>query len=135
MAISIDNGLYDPPGSGGYVPLSNTSGSSSGSSTASTNATSVKALGGKLYSILASNLTAASIRYLKFYDKASAPTVGTDTPILTIPLPAAACTVIALGSYGITFSTGIAYAITGAIADSDTTAIGAGDIKLVLNYL
>jgi len=56
------------------------------SSAATTNATSAKASAGEVHVILATNTT-ATVKYLKLYNKASAPTVGTDTPILTIALP------------------------------------------------
>lgn len=101
------------------------------SSAATTNATSLKASAGRLFKIRGLN-NAASIRYLKLYNKASAPTVGTDVPVITIPLRASADFDIDLGVYGYFFSTGIAYAITGAVADADATAIVAGDI-LALN--
>lgn len=97
------------------------------SSAATTNATSLKASAGRLFKIRGLN-NAASIRYLKLYNKASAPTVGTDVPVITIPLRASADFDIDLGVYGHFFSTGIAYAITGAVADADTTAIVAADI-------
>lgn len=93
---------------------------------ASTNATSLKASSGQVYSIDVYNSAAYSV-YLKLYNKASAPTVGTDTPVMTIPIASG-------GGYsktwqtGFPFSTGIAYAITKAQADSDTTAVVAGDL-------
>ena len=102
-------------------------------SAASTNATSVKATAGNLFVVSASNVSASS-RFLKFYNKASAPTVGTDTPILVIPIAATSSVTLEFGVVGMRFATGIAYAITGAIADADTTAIAAGDVKLALTY-
>jgi hypothetical protein len=39
----------------------------------------VKASAGQVYSLFVSNINAA-VRYLKLYNKASAPTVGTDVP-------------------------------------------------------
>ena len=39
-----------------------------------------------MYVLTASNPTATAA-YLKLYNKASAPTVGTDVPVLTITLP------------------------------------------------
>lgn len=96
------------------------------SSVATTNATSVKGSAGSLFKIIGNN-TVASKRYLKLYNKATAPTVGTDTPVLTIVLLASAAFDFDLpAAY---FSTGIGYAITGAAADADTTAIGVGDIE------
>jgi hypothetical protein len=133
MSIMTPAAGYDPPGSGGFVPPSGQASSSSGTSAASTNATSVLAAPGFLYSLLASNQS-GSTRFIKLYDLAAAPTVGTDVPVLTVPVAASACVVIALGSFGIAFANGIAYAITANVADSDTTAIGAGDIHLVMNH-
>lgn len=101
------------------------------SSAATTNATLIKASAGRLFLIIGRN-NAASIRYLKFYNKASAPTVGTDVPVLTIALDASSRFEIDLNPYGQFFTTGIAFAITGALADNDTTAIAAADI-LALN--
>lgn len=131
--MAFQENIFDTPGSGGYVPPSGGSSSSGGTSGASTNATSVTAVPGLLFSLLASNQS-GSTRFVKLYDKATAPTVGTDVPMLTIPVGASAYVSISLGSYGISFPNGIAYAITGAVADSDTTAIGAGDIHLILNH-
>lgn len=103
-------------------------------SAATTNATSVKATAGRVYTIVASNQNVAA-RFLKLYNKASAPTVGTDIPVMVFPLPATSTPLpIDFGAYGAQFSTGIAYAITGAIADADATAVTAGDTKIVINY-
>lgn len=98
-------------------------------SAASTNATSTKASPGTLYSIVAINLNAA-VRYLKLYNKASAPTVGTDTPIMTFPIPASttgAGLAIDWGP-GVDFSIGIAFALTTGSASSDTGAVAASEI-------
>jgi hypothetical protein len=104
-------------------------------SAASTNATSVKASAGQLGFIFAVNLNAA-VRYLKLYNKASAPTVGTDTPIATLPIPASttgAGFVLPIPG-GVNFSTGIAYAVTTGVADSDTAAVAANEILLFMGY-
>ena len=98
------------------------------SSAATTNATLIKASAGRMFLIMGRN-NAAAIRYLKFYNKASAPTVGTDVPVLTIALDASSRFEIDLNPYGQFFTTGIAFAITGALADNDTTAIAAADIS------
>lgn len=100
---------------------------------ATTNASSVKTSAGNLYSIVATNLTATTM-YLKIYNKASAPTVGTDIPIMTIPLPANDIKVLEFGRVGIRPSLGIALAVTGGLADSDTTVITAGN-KLIVSYI
>lgn len=104
---------------------------------ASTNATSLKASAGKLMSLCVVN-TNASLRFLKFYNKASAPTVGTDTPVMTYAVPASssgAGFVAHLPVDGIAFSTGIAYATTTAGGDSDTGAITAGDLYINGSYI
>ena len=100
-------------------------------SAGSTNATSVKAGAGALGFIWAVNLNAA-VRYLKFYNKASAPTVGTDTPIATLPIPAGATGagfMIPIPG-GVAFTTGIAYALTTGPTDADTGAVAANEIFL-----
>lgn len=105
-------------------------------SAASTNATSVKASAGQVYMITASNINAA-VRYLKFYNKASAPTVGTDTPVLVFAIPgntAGAGTNIPVPAAGLAFSTGIAFALTTGAADSDAGAVAANDIIVNLGY-
>lgn len=102
------------------------------SAAASTNATSAKASAGDLYSIHGYNAAAAP-RFLKVYNKASAPTVGTDTPVMTFAL--AAGQAFDIDCYGHYFSTGIAYALTVNAADADTTALTAGDIVgMTMNY-
>lgn len=102
-------------------------------SAASTNATSTKNSAGTVWSILASNINAAA-RYLKLYNKASAPTVGTDTPVMTIPLPAGQVVSINLNSNGLRFGTGIAWALTTGAADNDTGAVAAGEHKIAIAY-
>lgn len=104
-------------------------------SLATTNANSVKASGGNLYSIIAIGLT-STVRYLKFYNKASAPTVGTDTPVMTIPVPAnlQGAGIAIPFSMGVNFPLGIAIAITSGVADTDTGIIGAGDVVVNLTY-
>lgn len=97
------------------------------SSANSTNATAGKASAGDLHVISCQN-TNAAVRYLKLYNKASAPTVGTDTPIMTIALTATSTFELSFPNGGLYFSTGIAYALTTGSADADTGAVGAGDI-------
>lgn len=104
-------------------------------SLATTNANSIKVSGGNLYSIIAIGLT-STVRYLKLYNKASAPTVGTDVPLMTIPIPAntQGAGVALPFSMGVNFPLGIAIAITSGAADNDTGAVGAGDVIVNLTY-
>ena len=101
-------------------------------SAASTNATSLKGSAGMVYGLSISNNNAAA-RYFKLYNKAAAPTVGTDTPVLTLQVPANG-TVIRAYPVGLALGTGIAWAATGAITDADTTAIGANDLSIDIDY-
>jgi hypothetical protein len=115
--------------------VAGTSGGSTASHTmsaASTNANSLKASAGMVYGLSISNAN-ASARYFKLYNKASSPTVGTDTPILTLQVPGNG-TVIRAYPVGLVLGTGIAWACTGGIADSDTTAIGANDCSIDIDY-
>lgn len=86
-----------------------------------------------MWSVVVSNINAAA-RYLKLYNKASAPTVGTDTPVIVVPIPAGQVVQVNGGSNGIRFATGIAWALTASAADSDTTAVSANEHKVAITY-
>jgi len=101
-------------------------------STASTNAETAKASAGQVYGVIAVN-TNASARYLKLYNTSSAPTVGTTTPVITIPLPGAGGVSFSLVQ-GIPFATGISIAITSGAADSDTGSVAANEQIVTLLY-
>jgi hypothetical protein len=104
-------------------------------SAASTNATSVKASAGQVFWIYATNTNAAA-RFLKLYNKSSAPTVGSDTPVLTLLIPgnAAGAGFHLQTPLGLTFGTGIAFALTTGIADADTAAVAANEIVVNMGY-
>lgn len=99
---------------------------------ATTNATSTKANPGIVYGFSLCNATAAA-KWFKFYNKASAPTVGTDPVFFKIQIPANGCR-DRTSPLGLNFTTGIAYAITGAAPNSDTTAVAAGDVTGAFDY-
>jgi hypothetical protein len=103
-------------------------------SAATTNATVIKGSAGNLYSVAVSNINAAA-RFLKLYNKATSPTVGTDVPVLTIPVPANTVVSVQFGRIGHRFSSGIGIAMTVNAADSDTTAVAANEIKASLGYI
>lgn len=100
---------------------------------ASTNATSVKGSAARLLGWEFSNHTAAW-KFVKIFNKATAPTLGTDTPVMTIGVPpngrASAELVVPL-----TVATGLAMAITGAVANNDATAVAANDVVGSLFYV
>lgn len=144
VAIAAQSMPYEPcptVGVSGTVTVSGTATTTPANSTAgnvnsaaSTNATSVKASAGNLYHITASN-TGAGAAYVKLYNKASAPTVGTDVPVITITVPASGTVSLPFGTQGHRFTTGIGLAITGAAADSDTTAVAAAQVKVLTAYI
>ena len=101
-------------------------------SAATTNATSIKASAGNVYGVNFTN-TAAAAKFVKLYNKASAPTVGTDPTTDTFTLPANT-TVDINWPLGKPFPTGIALAITNLAPDSDATAVAAGDVIAGIDY-
>ena len=104
-------------------------------SAASTNATSVKGSAGQVYSVQAFNVNAA-VRYLKLYNKASAPTVGTDTPVKTLAIPGntAGAGFVINWDKGLAFGTGIAFALTTEATDAGTTGVAANEITVNIDY-
>jgi hypothetical protein len=98
----------------------------------------VKATAGCLYKIRATNRT-TSVRYLKLYNLTAAnTTVGSSTPLDTIPIPANASDYTVLtesfGGLGLTFSTALSMAVTTGFADADTGAPGANDVIVSAYY-
>ena len=104
-------------------------------SLATTNANVVKASGGNLYSIVAICLS-STVRFLKLYNKATAPIVGTDIPVMTIPIPAntQGAGISIPFSMGVNFPLGISIAITAGSADNDSVAILANEVLINLTF-
>jgi hypothetical protein len=71
------------------------------------------------------NAKAAKI-YLKLYNYTGSAPLSSDTPIKTIEIPASARFVRDFPP-GFVFAKGLAYRVTGAAADNDTTALLAND--------
>lgn len=113
QAVTITEGTLINPTSYGLITA------------ASTNGANIKVTASNLYELSIFNVTAATI-YVKLYNKATAPTVGTDVPIITIPVAAGALWQGGFGRAGKRFSTGIGIAVTGAAAATDATAVAAG---------
>jgi hypothetical protein len=106
-------------------------------SAASTNGALILTGTSSLHAFYATN-EGASPAYVKLYNKATAPTVGTDIPEMTIPVPAAASGVPGvanpmMGFLGFRFALGLGIAITRNAVYTDTTAIGAGEVKVKLS--
>ncbi len=139
-AVANNAGASIPAGSnliGATSPAAATTGGASMShllSAASTNSTSVKGSAGTLYAISAINTT-ATVYYLKFYDKASAPTCNSDTVLMTLPVPSSTsgAGLILAPAVGFSFSAGIGLCLTGAAADNDNTNAATG-VTISLGY-
>lgn len=93
-------------------------------SAASTNSTLVAAGSHVVYAVNATN-TASGTVYLKFYNKATAPTCGTDPVVLEFVLVQSK-PIARLNIFGNAFPLGIGFCATGAFADSDTTNAATG---------
>jgi hypothetical protein len=92
-----------------------------------------KATAGQVYGWYIYN-TASSVRYVKLYNATAANvTVGTTTPVMTIPIPATSGANVEFTN-GIAFSTAITAAATTGVADSDTGAPGANEVIINLLY-
>lgn len=96
------------------------------SAAADTNSTLVKASAGRVYMIHGYN-AALAVRYLKLYNKATAPTVGTDTPRATIALPPQSTFFLDF-PVGMYFASGIGFGMVTAVADNSTAALTAADV-------
>lgn len=100
-------------------------------STADANAVNIKASAGQVYGWDIANNNAAW-RYVKLHNNAGAPTAGAGV-IRTIGVPPNGKANY-FNNAGIPFATGIAMtAVTGA-ADSDTTAVGASELTIDIDY-
>lgn len=94
-------------------------------STASTNAANFRSTPATLSEVAAFNPTAATV-YVKLYNKATAPTLASDVPVLVIPLAPNQGASLEFGPIGKRFSNGISIAITAGPLNTDAVAVGAG---------
>ena len=101
-------------------------------SAATTNATLIKALPGQVFGWSICN-NSASWRYLKLFNKATAPVPGTDSPLAALGIPPGSSVVTEFEN-GIMCSAGIGFSIVGGIADLDATAVGANEVAVNLFY-
>ena len=139
---STASGALSVTGSGGLMNVNMVPVTGSGHLTnmlislASTNGSCVKSSPSSLYGWAITN-TNAALRYVKLYSKGTTISVGTDTPQITLGIPgntAGAGMLAAEYVAGITFGSGLGYAITANVPMTDSTAIGSGDIVMNLFY-
>lgn len=102
-------------------------------SVATTNATSVTNVLTRLHSLCLQGTTATA-RYVKLYNKATTPVVGTDIPVLTFMVPANGQMVNPEFGFGVKFPLGLAFAITAGVADADTAVVAANDVIVNMGY-
>lgn len=122
---------------GAWVQPSTNSGTSNFSAimAATTNSTLVKNAPGVITEISVYN-SSTTVAWLKLYNSASAPTCGTGTPVGRYLIPGGSNgggsnVNVALGK---AFSTGIAFCVTGLVADADTTATAASTMTVNMTY-
>lgn len=102
-------------------------------STADTNARTVKATGGRLFTYTLCNAASAA-RYVRFFNLATIPVAGTSPVYLgAVVISASTCQSYSNG-IGLAFPAGIGFDITGANGDADTTAVAAGDVSGFIGY-
>lgn len=99
---------------------------------ATTNAANIKASGANVYGLSVMNASATT-KYVRLFNLATAPTVGTSVPIMVVAVPATSSKEIEYVP-AVRFGTGLAVAITGGAAATDATAVAAGDVQLLVSY-
>lgn len=109
--------LFSPQvaSSGGSIPYHNLTANSA-------NFTNVKGSACQMYSARISN-TSSSVVFFKVYNLATTPGTGS-TSVDTVQVPANS-TIIGAFPEGMKFGTGFGWALTGAVADNDNTAVAA----------
>jgi hypothetical protein len=108
------------------------------SSANSTNATSVKGSSGAVFNMIIHNTHSGggggSAIAFRLYDKATAPIVGTDVPMIVIHVQSNDSKEINFTS-GITFVNGIAYSITDGSSLMDATVVSADGVQVYIGYM
>lgn len=92
----------------------------------------VKASAGQVYGWHFRNFSTAMI-YVKLFNKATAPSVGTDVPYVTIPLAPAEVSEMPIPT-GIEFDTGIGIGATTGLADDDSGPPSLNEVVVTLFY-
>ena len=121
--VSLANNIS---GSISSVPITSNGLSIYRSININTTGASIKNAAGQLYGYFLYN-NSSSVRFVKIYDITGAPVVGTNVPVMTIPLPFSGGANLSL-SCGISFTSGIGIGASNLIADSDTTLPSPNDV-------
>lgn len=99
---------------------------------ATDNATSLKGSAGQVYGVEIFNNAAYPV-YLKFVNKATAPTCGTDTNVKVLGVQAGTHVNFAQPE-GLAFGTGIAYCLVKGITNADDTSVLVSDAVVAIDY-
>lgn len=102
-------------------------------SAASTNADTIKSSAGVVTGYYLVNI-ATAFRYVKLFNKASSPTLGTDTPRCVWGIPPESAANMNFDP-PLAFATGIAIAMVTSIVDASAAAVGANEIAATIHYL
>lgn len=112
---------------GGATPFKLIAANTNNSTLISTGAHSV-------YSWQTGNINASTPYYMKFYDKATAPTCGTDTPVKVVLIPPINSGNNGGISVGFNVTLGLGICIVTGIADNDNTAVPAATVIANVDY-
>ena len=99
---------------------------------ATTNATLLKAAPGQVFGVELANNAAYPV-FFKFFNKATLPVPGTDTPVWTIQIPPGGRAEVNRPA-GVEFNLGIGYSVTKLVADNDVTVLVAADAVGSVSY-
>lgn len=100
-------------------------------SQASTNLTLIEAQPVELKALFLSNASSADA-FLKIYDAGTAPTLASSVPRLRLIIPKGGGA--SWNCHNLKFTSGLSIAITGGLADTDTTNTGANEVAVNLVY-
>lgn len=120
---------------GGVILKPTTSGGLDVYTNINVNATGVniKASAGQFYGYYCYNNNGSTTRYVRLYDSASAPTVGSTTKKTIFGIPANSAANWS-SDIGIAFTSGIGIGATGAVGDADTTNPSSNDVVCTIYY-
>ena len=96
-------------------------------SAVSTNDTLIRTGKVRLFGAVLTN-DAATPLYVKYYDKATIPTVGTDIPLITVCVDTKKTVNLDFGNEGVQFQNGLGMGVTTLIPDADATDTAADDM-------
>ena len=103
------------------------------SSAASNNAAIITSKPAAIGSVIVSNAVAAAA-FVKFYDKATVPSPGTDVPFLVVQVPASSMQIVPL-NFPVRTTTGLGIGMVTGAADTDNTGVALAQLKVVVAYL